>query len=81
MAKKLTGVCPCGFSLTQLKRKMKNISEDFDKAGAWLSKAMENSWAAALNLMKIPTLENVLGERHRIIINDWLLVKINSANV
>ena len=57
--------------ITQLKRKMKNISDDFDKAGAWLSKAMENSWAAAINLMKIPTLENVLGERHRIIINDW----------
>jgi hypothetical protein len=57
--------------LTQLKRKIRNISEDFDKAGAWLSNAMENSWAAAINLMKISTLENVLGERHRIIINDW----------
>ena len=57
--------------ITQLKRNMKNISEDFDKAGAWLSKAMENSWEAAINLMKIPTLEDVLGERHRIIINDW----------
>lgn len=57
--------------ISQLKRKIKNISDDFDKAGAWLSKAMENSWEAAINLIKIPTLEDVLGERHRIIINDW----------
>ena len=57
--------------ITQLKRKLKNISEDSDKAGVWLSKAMENSWEAAIHLMNIPTLEGVLGERHRIIINDW----------
>jgi hypothetical protein len=57
--------------ISQLKRKMKNISEDSEKAGAWLSKAMENSWEAAINLIKIPTLEDVLGERHRIIVNDW----------
>jgi hypothetical protein len=57
--------------ISQLKRKMKTISEDSEKAGAWLSKAMENSWEAAVHLMKIPTLEDVLGERHRIIINDW----------
>lgn len=57
--------------ISQLKRGMKNVSDDFEKAGAWLSKAMENSWEAAVNLMKIPTLEDVLGERHRIIVNDW----------
>lgn len=57
--------------ISQLKRKMKNVSDDFEQAGAWLSKVMENSWEAAINLMKIPTLEEVLGERHRIIINDW----------
>ena len=57
--------------VSQLKRTINNIAEDFDKAGAWLSKSMENSWEAAINLMKIPTLEDVLGERHRIIINDW----------
>jgi hypothetical protein len=32
---------------------------------------MENSWNAATQLLKIPTLKAVLGERHRIIINDW----------
>jgi hypothetical protein len=57
--------------ISQLKRKLKNISDDFDKAGVWLLKAMENSWEAAIQLMKIPMLEAVLGERHRIIINDW----------
>jgi hypothetical protein len=54
-----------------LKRDLKNIADDFEKSGKWLSKAMENAWNAAMQLMKIPTLENVLGERHRIIINDW----------
>ena len=57
--------------ISQLKRKMKNILDDSEKAGGWLLNAMENSWEAAVHLMQIPTLEGVLGERHRIIINDW----------
>jgi hypothetical protein len=64
--------------IAQLKRRLKSISEDFEKAGVWLSKAMENSWEAAINLMKIPTLEDVLGERHRIIINDWQAAHLSS---
>jgi hypothetical protein len=57
--------------ISLLKRDLKNIGDDFEKSGKWLSIAMENSWNAAIQLMKIPTLEEVLGERHRIIINDW----------
>jgi hypothetical protein len=64
--------------ISQLKRIMKTISEDSDKASAWLSKAIENSWAAAINLIKIPTLEDVLGERHRIIVNDWQAAHLSS---
>jgi len=56
--------------ISKLKRKMSDISEDYEKAGAWLSKAMENSWETAIQLIRIPTIEDVLGERHRIIIND-----------
>ncbi len=62
----------------QLKRDLKNIAEDFQRSGNWLSKAMENSWKAAIQLMKIPTLEDVLGERHRIIINDWQAACLSS---
>jgi hypothetical protein len=61
----------------QLKRGLKNIADDFEKSGNWLSEAMENSWKAAEQLLKIPMLEDVLGERHRIIINDWQAAKLS----
>ena len=64
--------------ITQLKRNLNNIGEDFEKSGIWLSKAMENSWNAAAQLIKIPSLEDVLGERHRIIINDWQAANLSS---
>lgn len=64
--------------VTQLKRDLGNIGEDFEKSGVWLSKAMENSWKAAAQLIKIPKLEDVLGERHRIIINDWQAANLSS---
>jgi len=64
--------------ITQLKRDLNNIGDDFEKSGIWLSKAMENSWNAAAKLVKIPKLEDVLGERHRIIINDWQAANLSS---
>jgi hypothetical protein len=64
--------------ITQLKRDLNNIGEDFEKSALWLSKAMENSWNAAAKLINIPTLEDVLGERHRIIINDWQAANLSS---
>jgi len=33
--------------------------------------AMQASWQAALPLPQLPALTRVLGERHRIIVNDW----------
>ena len=33
---------------------------------------------AAAQLIKVPTLEDVLGERHRIIINDWQAANLSS---
>ena len=64
--------------ISQLKRELKNIADDCEKSGNWLSKAMENSWNAALQLIKIPMLEDVLGERHRIIVNDWQASKLST---
>ncbi|MEJ2241420.1 MAG: hypothetical protein P8Y18_04680 [Candidatus Bathyarchaeota archaeon] len=61
----------------QLKRELKNIADDFEKSGDWLSKAMENSWKAAEQLLNIPMLKDVLGERHRIIINDWQAAQLS----
>jgi hypothetical protein len=64
--------------ISVLKRDLKNIATDFEKSGKWLSKAMENSWNSAIQLLKIPTLEKVLGERHRIIINDWQAAQLST---
>jgi hypothetical protein len=36
-----------------------------------LPNAMQASWQAALPLLQLPALASVLGERHRIIVNDW----------
>lgn len=38
----------------------------------WLAQAMHASWDIAAALVDIPGLEDVLGDRHRIIANDWL---------
>jgi hypothetical protein len=62
----------------QLKRELTNIAADFEKSGNWLSEAMEKSWDSAAKLITIPRLEDVLGERHRIIINDWQAAKLST---
>jgi hypothetical protein len=57
--------------IARLKRDLKALAGDFQQTGQWLEKAMQASWKAAKQLVKIPQLASVLGERHRIIINDW----------
>ena len=57
--------------ITKMKDDIRVISEDYAKTGKWLSKAMEVSWDVAKPLIQNPLLADVLGERHRIIINDW----------
>lgn len=56
--------------LARLKRDLALIADDHTATGAWLAEAMEASWAAAARL-RHPGLADVLGERHRIIANDW----------
>jgi hypothetical protein len=41
------------------------------KTGSWLAAAMEASWAVAEALLTYPQLADLLGERHRIIGNNW----------
>jgi len=57
--------------ITRLKRDLGSLAEDFGETGQWLAKAMQLSWQAALPLLQVPALADVLGERHRIIVNDW----------
>jgi hypothetical protein len=56
----------------QMKRELTTRAGDMETIGGWLANAMEQSWAVAGALAKYPQLADVLGERHRIIANDWL---------
>jgi hypothetical protein len=57
--------------ITTLKWDLQNVADDLRAAGTWLSTAMEASWKVALQVLHNPLMANVLGERHRIIANDW----------
>ena len=57
--------------ITRLKRDLGSMAEDFGAEGQWLATAMQASWQAALQLLQLPALASVLGERHRIIVNNW----------
>ena len=64
--------------IVRLKRDLKTLSMDFGETGEWLSKAMRASWETAIPLIQIAPLASVLGERHRIIINDWQAAYLSS---
>jgi hypothetical protein len=57
--------------ISRLKRDVRQSAEDSEAAGAWLATAMESSWAVAPVLLEIDGLADLLGERHRIIANNW----------
>jgi hypothetical protein len=57
--------------LTQLIREVRSVAEDFAATGRWLAAAMQASWDVAATLVDMDALADVLGERHRIIANDW----------
>jgi hypothetical protein len=64
--------------LSRLKRDLATTAADFGETGRWLSEAMEASWAIAANLVQYAPLADVLGERHRIIANDWQAANTSS---
>lgn len=57
--------------ITRLKRDLREAAEDLAGTGEWLATAMQASWDVAAALLTIPELADLLGERHRIIANDW----------
>jgi hypothetical protein len=57
--------------IAHLVRDLRTIADDAQSTGEWLAKAMQASWDMAAVLVKIDGLADVLGERHRIIANDW----------
>lgn len=57
--------------LASLIRDLNQVAHDLAETGQWLSNAMASSWEVAAALVDIDELADLLGERHRIIANDW----------
>ena len=57
--------------ISLLKRDLEALAEDARNAGEWLATAMQSSWAVAAVLLDVDELADMLGERHRIIANNW----------
>lgn len=57
--------------ITRLKRDLRTLGDDFIETGTWLATAMEMTWDAATALLGYPQLADLIGDRHRIITNDW----------
>lgn len=65
--------------IAHLIRDLRNAAEDQKVTGEWLATAMESSWAVAAVLVEIDDLADLLGERHRIIANDWQAATMNTV--
>jgi hypothetical protein len=57
--------------ITHLKRDLRQFADDALAAGEWLADAMQASWDMGIALFEIDELADLLGERHRIIANNW----------
>ena len=62
--------------IRQLKRDLETTAKDMETASQWLARAMEQSWGIAGAAAAFPALADLLGERHRIIANDWQAAKL-----
>jgi hypothetical protein len=58
--------------LAHLVSDLRTTADEYAATGDWLADAMQASWEIAEGLADIAGLEDLLGERHRIIANDWL---------
>ena len=57
---------------------LRGQAEAFTGAGEWLANAMQASWKLAASMLEFDGLADVMGERHRIISNDWLAAHMQS---
>ena len=63
--------------ISHLIRDLRTAAQDQRETGEWLATAMQASWDMATTLVAIDGLADVLGERHRIIANDWQAAQLN----
>ena len=64
--------------IARLRRDAEGIASGCEQTGIWLSQAMEHAWQVAGGLVRFAELADLLGERHRIISNDWRAAGMNA---
>ena len=64
--------------LARMKRDLRTMADDSIETGSWLATAMEQTWEAATALLSYPELVDLVGDRHRIIANDWQAAGMSS---
>jgi len=57
--------------IARIKRQLTDLAGSNRQTGDWLGTAMEAAWGVAEGLLQYPALADLLGERHRVIANDW----------
>lgn len=57
--------------LTRIVRDLQTMGADALETGTWLAQAMAATWDTATALLAYPALAGRIGDRHRIIANDW----------
>jgi hypothetical protein len=57
--------------IARIKRDLRTVGDEAAATGAWLTSAMSASWEMAASLVDVDELAGLLGDRHRIIANDW----------
>src|SRR4051794_7158089 len=65
--------------LEHIQRELRIRGEETLATGDWMAAAMQTSWDAALALLDIAPLADLIGERHRIIANDWQAAGLNTV--
>jgi hypothetical protein len=63
--------------ITRLIADLRSTATDSIDSGQWLADAMQASWDLAATLIGIDQLAGVMGDRHRIISNDWQAAELS----
>ena len=64
--------------ITRIKRELQAIGDEASATGSWLASAMSASWGMAASLGDVPQVAGLLGDRHRIIANDWQAAEMSA---
>lgn len=64
--------------IRRIKSDVARVADELVEMGGWLASAMQASWAVAPALFDVPALADLIGERHRIIANDWQAADVST---